>query len=230
MVYILDIFGTLVFAVSGAFRAVKYELDLLGVMVLAVSTGVGGGIIRDLLLGDMPPAAFRDETYFVACLAGGLLVFLAARSIAARWDCVMAADALGLSVFAAIGAAKGAACGLGMVGIIMMAAITAIGGGVIRDVLVREIPAVLKVDFYATAAIIGGVCFIVAGSMGCSEHVQLLCCAVATFGLRLAAMKYGFSLPKVKSLSVSPSQLTRIRKTGQKARHKVKRSDEPDVK
>lgn len=229
MIYALDIFGTFVFAVSGAFRAVKYELDMLGVLVLAISTGVGGGILRDLLLGDMPPAAFRDETYLFTCLGGGMLVFLAAKKIAARWDCVMAADALGLSVFAAIGAAKAASCGMGIIGIIMMAALTACGGGVIRDILVSEIPAVLKADFYATAALIGGACFIIAARMGFSEGVQLLCSAGATFLLRIIAMKYGISLPKAKSLSSSPSQLTRKRKAYHESRQKAEKPDHTDA-
>ncbi len=213
MLHFLDIVGTFVFAVSGAFRAVKYELDLLGVLVLAVATGVGGGIIRDVLLGFHPPAAFRDETYLLVCFAGGLIVFLAARKIAPRWDCVMAADAVGLSVFAAIGAAKAAAFGMGTIGIVLMAALTATGGGMVRDILVCEIPMVLKADFYASAALIGGVCLIAARLLGLSENVQLLSCAVVTLGFRVAAMRYGISLPKAKSLSLSPSQLTQQRKS-----------------
>lgn len=213
MLYFLDIFGTFVFAVSGAFRALKHELDLLGVLVLATATGIGGGVARDLLLPYTPPAAFRDETYILACLAGGLLVFIAAGRIAARWDCVMAADALGLSVFAAIGAEKAANCGFGVIGVIMMAAITATGGGVIRDMLVREIPVVLKADFYASAALAGGACLVAARGLGCSQRAQLLSAALVTFILRIAAMRYGISLPKAKRLPDSPSHLARVRKS-----------------
>ena len=212
LLYTLDIVGTLVFSISGAFRAVKYELDLLGVLVLAVATGVGGGCIRDLILGSTPPASFQDETYLLTCLGGGLLVFLASRKIASRWDCVMFADAIGLGVFAAIGAAKASVCGLGAIGVVMMAGVTATGGGVIRDILVVEIPAILRVDFYAMAAILGGVCFVVSGYMGFSEPVQLTCCMVVTCGLRFLAMRFGMSLPKIRSLPSSPSELTQIRK------------------
>ena len=229
MLYTLDIFGTFVFAVSGAFRAVKYELDILGVLVLSVATGVGGGIIRDVMIGYTPPAALRDETYLLICCAGGLLVFLAPRKIAPRWDYVMLADALGLGVFAAIGAAKASLYGLGFVGIIIMAAMTATGGGVIRDVLVREIPAVLKNDFYAMAAMIGGACYVLAGNLGYSESIQLLCAAAATLFLRLMAMKYRISLPKVKSLSRSPSELTQLRKVEKKVhRRNVKQDNLPE--
>ena len=190
MIYALDIFGTFTFAVSGAFRAVQHELDLLGVLVLAIATGVGGGIVRDLMLGSTPPAAFQDETYLIVCIFGGLVVF-----------------------FAAIGSAKADLYGLGAIGVVMMAAITATGGGVIRDVLVREIPAVLRADFYATAALLGGACFVAAGRLGCGQSTQLLGAVAVTFILRVLAMKYGISLPKVRSLPASPSQLTRLRKT-----------------
>lgn len=214
MLYALDILGTFVFAVSGAFRAVKYELDLLGVLVLAIATGVGGGIIRDLMLGCHPPAVFKDEAYLIVCVAGGLAVFLGARKIASRWDWVMAADAVGLAVFAAIGAAKAAGAGFGVIGIIMMAALTASGGGVIRDILVAEIPMVLKADFYATAALVGGVGLVLARAWGLSENAQLLCAALPTLALRFAAMRWGIALPKVRKLPLSPSELTRLRKEG----------------
>ena len=100
----------------------------------------------------------------------------------------------------------------GAVGIVMMAAISATGGGVIRDMLVREIPAVLRADFYATAALIGGACFVVARELGCSQATQLVCAIAATCGLRLLAMKCGFSLPRAMSLPSSPSELTRMRR------------------
>jgi uncharacterized membrane protein YeiH len=215
MIYVLDIFGTFVFAVSGAFKAARHELDILGVLVLAIATGVGGGIIRDVTLGYTPPAAFQDEIYILICLAGGLVVFVAANKIAPRWDCVMFADAVGLSVFAAIGAAKAQMYGLGGIGIIMMAAITATGGGLIRDVLVREIPAVLRADFYATAALLGGAFFIAAGRLGYSQGTQLLCAIAITFLLRVLAMKYGISLPKLRRLPESPTKLTKRRKAQQ---------------
>lgn len=213
LIHILDVSGTLAFAISGAFRAVKHELDLLGVMVLAVATGVGGGIIRDLLLGSTPPAPLADQTYILACLLGAALVVLMAPKIARRWDYVMAADAVGLSVFAAIGAAKAEECGAVPLIVVMMATITSSGGGVVRDLLVMEIPAVLKSDFYATAALIGGACFVLLGWLGVGEDLRLACTIAITLCLRALAMKYGMRLPRVKSLPASPSQLTQQRKS-----------------
>jgi len=212
MIELLDFFGAFAFAVSGAFRAVKYELGILGVLVLSVATGVGGGITRDVLLGVTPPVAFQDERYLLLCILGGLVVFIAAPGIAPRWDWVMGADAIGLGVFAAIGGAKAADHGLGVVGTAMLAAVTATGGGVVRDMLVREIPAVIGADFYATTALLGGVALIVARRLGAPESSQLVIAMVLTTGLRFLCMKYRLSVPKVRSLPASPSTLARARR------------------
>jgi uncharacterized membrane protein YeiH len=217
LIFALDLVGTLAFAVSGAFRAIKYELDILGVVVLATATGVGGGIVRDVLLGTLPPNALQNELYLLLCLAGALTVFIAAPKIAVRWDFVMLADAVGLGVFTAIGAAQAELGGAGVFTVMIMAALTACGGGVIRDLLVREIPAVLTSDFYATAALIGGGCFVVLRSAGWDADARLAAAIVATLALRLVAMRYGISLPKVKRLPASPSQLTQLRKAAKKA-------------
>lgn len=213
----LDLVGTLAFAISGAFRAVKYELDILGVIVLAIATGVGGGIVRDLLLGITPPVALQNELYLLICVCGALAVFLAAPKIAVRWDFVMLADAVGLGVFTAIGAAQAELSGAGIFTIMILAALTACGGGVIRDLLVREIPAVLTSDFYATASLIGGACFVALRPLGWTPDVRLACAIAVTLCLRLIAMRYGISLPRAKRLPASPSQLTELRKAVKKA-------------
>jgi len=193
----LDIVGTFVFAVAGAFRATRHHLDLLGVMVLAVATGVGGGMIRDMLLGATPVAAIQSELYLGVCLAGGLVVFFASSRVATQWNRVMIMDAIGLGVFAAIGAAKGLAFGLGPIGVMIMAALTATGGGAVRDILVREVPAVIKHDFYATAALLGGAALLGADALGWSSWVQIWTAIGVTSGLRFYAMTRGVGLPKV---------------------------------
>lgn len=212
---LLDLLGTLAFALSGAFRAVKHELDWLGLAILAIATGVGGGIVRDLLLGATPPSALRNETYLLICLAGGGLAVLGKNRIAQHWDLVMIADAAGLGVFAAIGAAKAETLHAGPLTVICMAAITATGGGVIRDLLVNEIPAILKSDFYATAALIGGAVFWLMGLFALPLPVRLTATIVTTTVLRLLAMRHKMQLPKVKSLPDSPSALTRRRRIRQ---------------
>jgi uncharacterized membrane protein YeiH len=216
LIHFLDICGTFAFALSGAFRAVKYELDLLGVLVLAVVTGIGGGLMRDLLLGSIPPVGLVDYAYVVACLLGGILVFLAAPKIATQWDYVMAADAAGLSVFTAIGATSAQQCDATPLTIVLMAALTACGGGVIRDLLVGEIPAILTKDFYATAAILGGVCFVGLESLDMGQGLRIGCTIGVTLILRILAMKYHLHLPKVRALRASPSTLTRAKKIAAK--------------
>jgi len=211
--FILDIFGTLVFAMSGAFRAVKYELDLLGVIVLSIATGVGGGIIRDLLLGEAPPAVFQNELYFAVCIVAAVMVFLWAPKIAKGWDYVLVADGIGLGVFAAIGAAKAQAAGMGVMGIVMMAMITATGGGVIRDVLVREVPVILHSDFYASAVFVGGLWFVLLGYFAVPQGYILYSTIVLVIVIRFLAMRYEFSLPKVKKLPQSPSSIARDKKS-----------------
>ncbi|MEO0743469.1 MAG: trimeric intracellular cation channel family protein [Bacteroidota bacterium] len=197
VLFALDLAGTLVFAMSGALRAARHRLDLLGVLVLATATGIGGGLIRDALLGATPAAALQDEAYLLVCIAGAMLVMLAASRVQAQWDLVRYADAIGLGVFAAMGAAKATLFGLGPFGVMMMAALTATGGGVIRDVLVREVPAVVRNDFYATAALLGGAVYALALAAGLSPNAALAAAAVVTSGLRILAMTLDLQLPRL---------------------------------
>ncbi|MCK4956076.1 MAG: trimeric intracellular cation channel family protein [Candidatus Cloacimonetes bacterium] len=198
MLYYLDLLGTLVFAISGALRASKHNLDILGVLVLSVVTGVSGGIIRDMIIGDNLPAAFRNEWYLMICVIGGILVFIATPKIAKSWNVVRYFDAVGLGVFAAIGATKALQYGAGPIGVIMLSAITATGGGMLRDVLVREIPAVLHRDFYATAAMLGAVVLLILNYFECSQFVQIFSTIAVTTGIRFTAMYFQVQLPIAK--------------------------------
>lgn len=205
MFYILDIFGTFIFGLSGAFRAVKYELDLLGVLILSIITGVGGGMVRDTLLGTTPAAALKDENYLIATIVAGLLVFFFAGRLAFQWKNIIRSDALGLGVFTAIGVTKALEIGMGPVGAIIIGVLTATGGGVIRDMLVRETPAILEKDFYATASIIGGALLVLLHYLGAPPIMQIIGAIAMTTTLRLIAIQFGLSLPKVKKLDKSPS-------------------------
>ena len=209
LLYALDLFGTFVFAITGAFRAVKYELDILGVLVLSVFTGVGGGILRDVILGAYPPAVFTNEIYFLLCLAGGVLVFYSAPYVARWWNVVKIFDAIGLGVFAALGALKGYQHGLGPIGVVMMGTMTAVGGGVIRDILVSEIPAVLATDFYATAAALGALALWCCEKLGLGNEWSLLVAGCLTLALRLLAMRFKVGLPRVRNLPAPPAELAR---------------------
>lgn len=218
ILYSFDLFGTFFFAVSGAFRAVKYEFDLLGVMVMAIAVGVGGGIMRDTMLGIHPPAALAGDVYMGVCLLGGIAVFFFAPHIAAKWDMVMLADAIGLGVFAAIGASKAVVLGgTGLSGVVLCGTISAVGGGVVRDVLSGEVPAILSSDFYASAAILGSLAFWGLTRAGVPFGLAFVLAAGLTILSRLAAMRYRFNLPRVRRLPASPSSLAARRKRDEEA-------------
>ena len=208
MLLILDLFGTFAFAISGAFRAVRYEMDILGVIALSIATGIGGGLIRDLLLNQSPPLALVNESYILICTLGALLVFVAAPKIAKRWDYVLAADAVGLAVFSAIGAAQADRLGAVPMTIVIMSVLTACGGGLIRDLLVNEIPSIFTHDLYASAALLGGLVYILLRNFGVNSEIQIGATIASALLLRTLALKYGLGLPSVRSLPASPSTLT----------------------
>jgi len=209
MLYSLDLFGTFIFAITGAFRGIKHELDILGILILSLITGLGGGIIRDIILGDNPPAAFKDENYFLVTIIAGLLSFFFSVHIAKRWNIVQYADAIGLAVFTVIGSIKGFNNNLGIFGVVFTGVVTATGGGVLRDILVSEIPSILKTEFYATAAIIGGLISFVLLKNSIDINFVMLITFIVTLLLRINAMNSKYSLPKVKKLPSSPSIMTK---------------------
>lgn len=219
ILFAFDLFGTFFFALSGGFRAVKYEMDLLGVIVLSIAVGVGGGIIRDTMLGIHPPAALSGNTYLIICALGGVAVFLFAPRIATRWEMVKLADAIGLGVFAAIGSYKAFDHGLGLTGMIMCGTISAVGGGVIRDVLVGEIPAIFSTGFYASTAIIGSAAFWALMKLACPIWPAFLIASILTIVLRLIAIRYDLHLPHVKRLPAAPADLTAQRRLQRRSRH-----------
>jgi uncharacterized membrane protein YeiH len=196
----LDIAGTMAFAVSGAVRGVRHNLDILGVTVLSIVTGVFGGIVRDVLIGKTPPACFQNELYLIICILSSIVVLTKAESIARRsekqWSIVQIFDAIGLGIFSAIGAQKAILADFGVVGIIMMGMITSCGGGIIRDIIVCEIPLVFRRDFYATASMIGVIVMILARNFGVNEYGQILLATFIASGLRFWAMAANLQLPK----------------------------------
>jgi len=195
---LLDLLGVFVFALSGGLEAAKYKLDILGVFVLAVATGVGGGIMRDLLLGATPPAVFMNETYLLVCLFAGLVVIFFAGRVGHYFHWIKIADAVGLGLFAAIGASKAMDYGLGWVGVLMISTLSAAGGGLIRDLLVREIPMILRAEIYAIAAVIGGVSMLLCDQLMLSTHLSIFISASVATSVRLAAIRYKWSLPGVR--------------------------------
>lgn len=198
VIYALDLFGTVIFAVTGALRAIRYRFDFFGVVVLACVVGVGGGLMRDAAIGATPAAALVDGAYLLVCVATGVVLFFAAPLLAARWNLIQICDAVGLGVFTILGANKGAAYGLSDVGIVIAGVVTAIGGGIVRDVLTLTVPAVLKSDFYATASLIGGVLYCVLHHWGVSFAWAFFPVMFAVTGIRLAAIHWKVQLPVAK--------------------------------
>lgn len=195
---VLDLIGTFVFALSGAVVGVKRRLDIFGVLVLSFAAGSAGGIMRDLLINSVPPSAIRDWRYMAASVLGGLVIFIwfprSQRSLKVR-NFVLLFDAGGLALFAVTGTQKALGYGLNPVMASLLGMLTGIGGGMIRDVLVADIPHVLRSDLYAVAALAGAVVVVVGQELNVAPTVAAILGAVICFGLRLIAIRRGWQLP-----------------------------------
>jgi uncharacterized membrane protein YeiH len=195
---VLDIVGIIVFAISGALTGVEKRLDIFGVIFLADATALGGGFIRDALLGAFPVAALHDWRYLVAPTLTGLIVFYIHPAIAKLSRILLIVDAAGLALFAVAGAHKALDHGIGAVGACAIGTITAIGGGIIRDVVVREIPTVLHKEIYATAALLGGVLFVTGDGFGWNNVATAAVAIALAFTLRVVSTWRQWSAPVAK--------------------------------
>jgi uncharacterized membrane protein YeiH len=194
-----DLGGTFVFALSGATAGVKHRLDLFGVLVLAFAAGNSGGIARDVLIGAAPPVAISDWRYVAVSILAGLVTFRWYRVINRLSSPVLVFDAAGLALFAVSGASKALAFGAGPVAALLLGMLTGIGGGIVRDVLVREIPTVLRTELYAVAAVIGAAVVVIGRLLHLPSAGAGLAGAALCFGLRLMAMRRGWQLPIARS-------------------------------
>ena len=190
---VLDLAGTFVFAVSGALVAVRARLDLFGTLVLACATGLGGGIVRDVLLGDVPPLALTDWWYVVAAALAGVATFLWHPALA-RWEnLILTLDAAGLALFCVTGALKAADTGLDLVPAALLGMITGVGGGIARDVLANRVPVVLQGGWYATPALVGAAWAAFAHGQGWPTTAVLLPGIAACFTWRALALHRDWS-------------------------------------
>ncbi|QDQ97032.1 trimeric intracellular cation channel family protein [Tomitella fengzijianii] len=195
MLTTLDLIGTAAFAASGASIGVYKRLDLFGVCVVGVTTGIGGGITRDLLLGVHPPTALDRWPNFVVALAFSLAVFLLHPLMGHVQSVVLWLDALGMGVFATTGAATALHHDAEWWAAILIGAITAIGGGVLRDVLVNEMPLLLHRDLYATPALLGALIVVAFELWSVPYPWGLVAGTVIATALRMAALTRGWNLP-----------------------------------
>jgi uncharacterized membrane protein YeiH len=190
-----DLGGTFVFALSGATAGVKYRLDLFGVLVLAFAAGNSGGIARDVMLGAVPPAAIGDWRYVAVSILAGVMTFYWSRILNRLRSPVLVFDAAGLALFAVSGADKALAFHTGPVAAMLLGMLTGIGGGMVRDVLVREIPTVLRTELYAVAALVGAAVVVMGRMLHLPSSAAATAGAVLCFGLRFIAMRRGWQLP-----------------------------------
>ncbi|NLH83653.1 MAG: trimeric intracellular cation channel family protein [Phyllobacteriaceae bacterium] len=193
---LLDLAGGFAFALSGGTRAVERRFDLFGIVFLAFVAATAGGIVRDVLIGAVPPAAIASwPSAAVAVLAG--LVASRARGLIARLATpVTVFDAVGLGFFAVVGTRKALDAGLTPVMAALLGMLTAIGGGIGRDVLTAEPPMVLRREIYALAALLGGAVVVLGDAVGWSNGLSATVGAVAATGLRLTALRFGWNLPR----------------------------------
>lgn len=192
---LLDFIGTFAFAISGALVAVRHRLDLFGVLVLSFAAAAAGGIVRDVLLGATPPASIVDWRYLAVSMLAGLLTFYRYAQVERMRNPVQLFDAVGLALFAVLGANKALAAGLGPVGAIMLGVLTGIGGGIARDVLVAEVPHVLRRELYAVAALAGAAVVVVGDAFTLPPVPVAVVGAVLCFTVRWLAIRRGWRLP-----------------------------------
>jgi uncharacterized membrane protein YeiH len=196
LLFTADIAGTILFAIEGATAGLGGHLDAFGVLSLAFVTALGGGIIRDLLIGAAPPASLRDWRYPAAAFSGGALVLLLRHFVTGISPSTLAAlDAAGLSLFAVAGTRKALDYDIQPFIAILMGVVTGVGGGVVRDLCLAQVPAVLRVEIYATAALVGSACLVAALKLRVPPAWAAVAGGSACFLLRMISVWRHWNLP-----------------------------------
>lgn len=201
LLVVLDLLGIFGFAISGALVAVRKDLDLFGVLVLAGATGLGGGFLRDVLIGAVPPAALADWRYLLVPVAAGLVTFRFHPALGRMERLVNVFDAAGLALFCVTGALKALAFGLGPVPAALMGLVTGIGGGVVRDLLAGRVPIVFRAELYATPALVGAAIAVTGVTFGLDAGVVAIPAAATCFVWRVLAVRRGWQAPRASSAS-----------------------------
>jgi uncharacterized membrane protein YeiH len=204
--FTLDLVGTFVFAISGATIGMRHRLDLFGVLVLSFAASSAGGILRDVLIGATPPAALDDWRYLAAACLAGLVTFYRDADIERLRNPVQWFDAAGLALFAVLGANKALEFGLGPVSAILLGMVSGVGGGVARDVLVAQVPVILRAEFYAVAALFGAATVVIGDFAGLPKAPLMVAGALLCFGLRFLAIRRGWRLPVARQRGASPAR------------------------
>lgn len=196
LLYLLDLIGTAAFAASGAWAGVRRDMDLFGVLVLGLVTATGGGTLRDMLLGDIPPFSLQDETYLTLAAIVSLLVFFFHRRLTFLEHPLLYFDAIGLGTFVVIGTGKALSFQLGFLGAVLMGVMTATAGGVMRDVLSGQVPLILRKEIYASACLGGAALLVLLQRAEVSAPLAALLAATTVTAIRLLAIRFNWQLPK----------------------------------
>lgn len=194
---LFDVFGTFVFALSGAAKAIKKNMDFLGVIVFAITVGCAGGMIRDVFIGAVPVAVYQNSVYIAVAFVAGLVMFLIGEnsSVDSFPDHIMFLDAIGLGFFTALGCEKAQVYSIIPVGIIFSGTLSACGGGVLRDLFAKEIPMVFTSDFYASASILGALLYLLLSYIGLDNSINIWITAFFTILARVVGYKLHLRLP-----------------------------------
>ena len=199
-IYVLDLFGTMAFAVTGAFKAIEHKADIVGIIILATITGLAGGTIRDVVFGKTLPNSLIDPTYVIITVISAIVLFLLYSKMKKHWNLFLKFDAVGLGVFTVIGATFAYNLfGMNFLIIVLSGMLTGIGGGILRDVFVNQTPIVFVKELYASASFIGAIVFYFTLLITNEVYAATILGIVLTTGLRLVAMKYNWNLPRVRS-------------------------------
>ena len=202
---VLDLTGVFAFALNGALTAIKIvRLDIVGVITLGMLTALGGGMLRDIVLDALPPATFSDWRYLAVAAFGGLVAFVFGRRLDRLATPILVLDAAGLSLFAVTGALKGLEFGVGFAQAVILGGLTAVGGGTLRDVLIREVPTVLTSGLYAIPALAGAFVVVVADRLGAPEAAAAITGAVVCFVIRMLGVHFSIDAPGPREGPVPP--------------------------
>lgn len=192
----LDLAGTFAFALNGALTAIRVaRLDVVGVVTLGMITALGGGIIRDIFLDALPPATFSDWRYLAVAAIGSLVAFTFGRRLDRLINPILVLDAAGLSLFAVSGAIKALDFDVGAAQAVILGAITAVGGGTTRDVMISRVPVVLRSELYAIPALVGALVLVTAQEFGVNDVPAAVSAAVLCFGIRMLGVHFGIDAP-----------------------------------
>jgi len=196
LIQFLDLFGTMAFAATGAIKAVEHKLDIFGVIFLAAITGLAGGIIRDVVLGKIPPSGISEISYASIAIVTAIAVFFLYHRIKSQMGLFLTFDAVGLGVFTIIGATIALNIyGFNVLLMVFAGMVTAIGGGIIRDALVNETPLVFRKELYASISFVGVLLYILLLYEGINLEIASIVCIIFITVFRIMAIHYGWNLP-----------------------------------